>query len=393
MAAIAMAAMYFRALLYIFIFLLFFGRLRVLNVVIHSPSVDGVSTASEYAYLRFDERFELEFVSTCLKRGRLNLARLFGFNRTSTPITRWTKHGQTTLAIPGHDPPIEITIFMDISINPGPILHKIPVRTTANRRFRNQRRRSFVNNSIQIRSRSMNNLIRIPTYKNTPFHTTGEIGSLKFSTLNARSIRNKTLIIKDFVVDYDVDITAITETWLRDNGDDLIIRELCPTGYKLVHKPRISCTGGGVGFLYKENIAIEHITYHSEFRSFECLDVTFASSNDIRTLVIYRPPCSTVNGLSVNLFLDEFSTLLEEVVISTSEFLILGDFNFHIDDKNDIHTKQFMDIIESFNCKQLVTQATHVYGHILDLVIVRDDLEDSFLNDLCVNQLCRVKQF
>ena len=68
--------------------LLFFERLRVLNVVIHSPSVDGVSTASEYAYLRFDKRFELEFVSTCLKPARLNLARLLGFNRTSTPITR-----------------------------------------------------------------------------------------------------------------------------------------------------------------------------------------------------------------------------------------------------------------------------------------------------------------
>ncbi len=79
-----MAAAYFRALLNIFIFLLFFERLRVLDVVIHSPSVDGVSTASEYAYLRFDERFELEFVSTCLKPGRLNLARLLGFNRTST---------------------------------------------------------------------------------------------------------------------------------------------------------------------------------------------------------------------------------------------------------------------------------------------------------------------
>ena len=179
----SMAATYFRALLNIFIFLLFFERLRVLNVVIHSPSVDGVSTASEYAYLRFDKRFELEFVSTCLKPARLNLARLLGFNRTSTPITRWTKHGQTTLAIPSHDPPIEITVFMDISINPGPILHKIPVRTTVNRRFRNQRRRNFVNNSIQIRSRSMNNLIRIPTYKNTPFHTTGEIGSLNFPHL------------------------------------------------------------------------------------------------------------------------------------------------------------------------------------------------------------------
>ena len=32
-------------------------------------------------------------------------------------------------------------------------------------------------------------------------------------------------------------------------------------------------------------------------------------------LFTVRPPCSTVNGLSVNLFLDEFSNLLEEVVL------------------------------------------------------------------------------
>ena len=272
----------------------------------------------------------------------LNLAGSLGFNRTSAAIIRWTKHGQTTLAVPGHDPSVEITFFMDISINPGPICHKIPVRTTVNRQFHNQRRHSFVNNSIQIGStRCMNNLIRVPICKNISVRTANGVGSLKFATLNARSIRNKNLIIKDYVVDYDVDITAITETWLRDNGGDLITRELCPTGYKFVHKPRISGTGGGAGFLYKDNICMEHIMDHSNFRSFECLDVTFM--NNIRTLVIYRPPCSTVNGLTVNLFWDEFSSLLEEVVVSTSEFLLLGDFNFHIDDTSDIHAKQFMN--------------------------------------------------
>ena len=121
---------------------------------------------------------------------------------------------------------------------------------------------------------------------------------------------------------------------------------------------------------------------HSNFRTFECLDVTFI--NNIRTLVIYRPPCSTVNGLTVNLFWDEFSSLLEEVLVSTSEFLLLGDFKFYIDDTSNIHAKQFMDIIESFNCKQLVTQATHVYEYVLDLVIGCDGLEDAFLTDMCV---------
>ena len=83
--------------------------------------------------------------------------------------------------------------------------------------------------------------------------------------------------------------------------------------------------------------------------------------------------------------MDEFSSLLKEVVIS--EFLLLGDFNFHIDDQDDIHTKQFIDIIESFNCQQMVTQARHECGHIIDLVIMRDDLEVSFPYDLCVVDL------
>ena len=74
-------------------------------------------------------------MSTCSKPIRVNLARSLGFNRMSTRIRCWYKHGHTTLAIPGHDPPMEITVFMDISINPGPILHKIPVRTTVNRGF------------------------------------------------------------------------------------------------------------------------------------------------------------------------------------------------------------------------------------------------------------------
>jgi hypothetical protein len=33
--------------------------------------------------------------------------------------------------------------------------------------------------------------------------------------LNVRSINNKALIIKDFVVDNDIDILALTETWLN----------------------------------------------------------------------------------------------------------------------------------------------------------------------------------
>ena len=31
-----------------------------------------------------------------------------------------TKHGFVSLVIPGHDPPLDITVYVDISTNPGP---------------------------------------------------------------------------------------------------------------------------------------------------------------------------------------------------------------------------------------------------------------------------------
>ena len=40
-------------------------------------------------------------------------------------------------------------------------------------------------------------------------------------------------------VDQDIDILALTETWLRPgNIDDVEIRTLCPTGYRFLHVPR-----------------------------------------------------------------------------------------------------------------------------------------------------------
>ena len=55
----------------------------------------------------------------------------------------------------------------------------------------------------------------------------------QFCVLNVRSIKNKAMAVKDFVVDQDIDILALTETWLRPgNIDDIEIRTLCPTGYR-----------------------------------------------------------------------------------------------------------------------------------------------------------------
>ena len=50
----------------------------------------------------------------------------YGFFRTPRSISNWTKHGQTSLLIAGHDPPVDIAIYLDVSPNPGPDFVLVP---------------------------------------------------------------------------------------------------------------------------------------------------------------------------------------------------------------------------------------------------------------------------
>ena len=102
---------------------------------------------------------------------------------------------------------------------------------------------------------------------------------------------------------------------------------------------------------------------------------------------IYRPP----GGASVGVFLKEFSSLLQETVICPEELLIYGDFNFHMDDKADWDATRFGELLDLFNLKQHVCVSTHKRGHILDLVISRNETESaSGLKNVTVRLLALV---
>ena len=65
-------------------------------------------------------------------------------------------------------------------------------------------------------------------------------------------VRNKTLLINEYVRDDTIDILAITETWLKWGGDSAFITELTPDSYNFIHAPRQRGRGGGVGLLHRE---------------------------------------------------------------------------------------------------------------------------------------------
>ena len=98
-------------------------------------------------------------------------------------------------------------------------------------------------------------------------------------------------------------------------------------------------------------------------------------------IVIYRPQAV---GLSPEIFLDDFSTLLEELIVCSEELLIMGDFNLHIDDIENTQAVRFISLLDSFGLKQHVVSPTHRGGHILDLVITRDDCVALEVSNICV---------
>ena len=75
------------------------------------------------------------------------------------------------------------------------------------------------------------------------------------------------------------------------------------------------------------------------------MDVTLINRKSIRALVVYRQP---ETGAAIDLFFNEFSCLLEEVVFCSGELLIIGDFNSHMDDTADRYAAQFGSLLELF---------------------------------------------
>ena len=100
----------------------------------------------------------------------------------------------------------------------------------------------------------------------------------------------------------------------------------------------------------------------------------------VRIGILYRLHVSTKNGITMSGFFDEFSELLGHLTTSSGKLLLLGDFNFHVDDaENDAGAANLLDLLNLHNLRQHVSVATHRNKHILDLVITRED-EQILLN-------------
>ena len=231
---------------------------------------------------------------------------------------------------------------------------------------------------------------------------------MNFAILNARSIRNKDAIIQDMINDTNLDMLAISETWIYDNDPDAIKESCIPEDYSILHTCRPSGLGGGLACIFKNSLCVKDISLRDfpQPSSFELQFVMVGNQrgNKLAVANIYRPP----HG-SRNIFIDELSDFLSYCATSFGQRVLLcGDVNFS-GNSGDVDD-ELLTLLREHGFIQLVNEPTRnnnildviaVYGeevkmysdvNVLDLGPPFDHKLVSCKIKLCIEQQSEVKQ-
>ena len=248
-----------------------------------------------------------------------------------------------------------------------------PIRTVIDRFDRSasqcKQRYDFKNSSIKVVKRTSDYELK---------------SCLNLSLWNARSIMNKIPSICDSILGNKIYIFIITESWIENEKKTYVDAQL-RSGlhhYDAIHLPRPNRRGGGLSVISKNSLR-STLNTTEQYQSFEVLDLDICephSSDNFHVISIYRPPKSPVNNCNISKFFEEFSSFLEKTITSPGHLIIAGDFNIHVDKTNDNDVAQFLDLIASFGLTNIVQQPTHEKGHILDLLLMRED-------DICLSSV------
>ena len=212
--------------------------------------------------------------------------------------------------------------------------------------------------------------------------------SLTIAAFNAQSLgtAQKRSVLSHFILEHNIDICFVSETWFRPVGDEAKCRDIAPPGHRTFSFPRQS-RGGGIAFIVN-NLLVPFSSTKTNFSfshaSFELAQLSFAFPHQsFHLLCLYRPPPSSKNGLKDSLFIEEFTELLTFCNTLKGSYVICGDFNFHYDQPTCTFTARLIDLFDSFGLVQSVRAPTHRRGHIIDWFVHRAD--QSVIKSLVIN--------
>ena len=196
--------------------------------------------------------------------------------------------------------------------------------------------------------------------------------------------------MRDFRLENNIDLFLFTESWLK-NDDHIEIAELENEDCYLLHTPRPHRGGGGVASLIKSDVIAKKSNGNTS-KTFEHMTINLElHGKKIMLVLLYRPEPSNKNKYTMSEFFDEFTNLLATLHQLKTEIIIAGDFNIHINKKDDPRTIRLNSILEMFDLVQHISTPTHRGGNTLDLVISHKDstlVADCTIDDLNSDHNC-----
>lgn len=171
--------------------------------------------------------------------------------------------------------------------------------------------------------------------------TASEDQTLRLALFNVRSLANKTFLLNDFFTSRELDLMFLMETWLHD-GDLTSFSELLPPRCGFLSSPRVTGRGGGLASVFKCTFQCRKILFDS-CSSFELQLFELNCPVIVLCAVVYRPPKFNKD------FIQDFADFVAGIALKYDRFLIVGDFNIHVCCESRPMSKDFINLIDSFN--------------------------------------------
>ena len=134
---------------------------------------------------------------------------------------------------------------------------------------------------------NMDNLKRVPI-RNIASAATQ---NLHVQCINTRSVKNKATSVADLAISHNIDVLALTETWLGSDIDKHVVSQLVPINYNFHAVSRCKeKRGGGVALMYKAGLQVKTVTTSGKYTHFEHSDYYITSAGVTFRLGLYTVP-------------------------------------------------------------------------------------------------------
>lgn len=183
---------------------------------------------------------------------------------------------------------------------------------------------------------------------------------------------------KEVILDLDLDIIGVTETWLRPDTPDTAVDI---PGYTFMRKDRTSidpnCTtrGGGVGVYIRNSIRIRPISCIPRQENEVGIEQLWIQAQlkrrNISIGVGYKAPhvnYAAISGLDTN---------LSNLQMASDNIIFMGDFNINLLERDKPDAKFLLKYLEKHNLSQIIKDPTRITAStstLIDHIYIQDSI-------------------